>query len=522
MPATVPEPSAADAELRLRARTALHRKSLSRPLRQACNDDLIEPSTTVLDYGCGRGGDLARLRRAGVACMGWDPAHRRRGSPGPADVVNLGFVVNVIEDPAERARTLRSAWSFAKRVLIVSARLRSDAGDLAGVPFRDGIRTSTGTFQKLFAQDELRTWVESTLGERVAVAGPGIVYVFRDPVTAQEWTLRRLRRVRRRAPVSRSLLARHDGLLAPLIAFIEERGRLPRDGELEQSTELKRVFGSPRAAFATVRRVTGTEPWDEIRELRSRDLLVFLALARFGGRPRPKDLPDAVRLDVRDLFGSHRAACEQADRLLLAIADHDRMRAAADASSVGWASSTAMCVHADAIAELPPVLRVLDGVARQLVGELPSATVVKLSLGTPTVTYFEYPDFDRVPHPTLASAYEVSLDRLDCVYRDYSGHDDPPILHRKEILLSTSDPRRARFARLTRQEQRAGLYRDPAGIGRRSEWQRRVESVGAYYRGHRLVRRGPNQSTPTRHDRSRSGTRTRRVPETTAIPVNRQ
>jgi DNA phosphorothioation-associated putative methyltransferase len=58
----------------------------------------------------------------GVAGEGWDPSHRPDGPRRPAGaVVNLGYVVNVIEDPAERGETLRRAWSLAGRVLVVSA-----------------------------------------------------------------------------------------------------------------------------------------------------------------------------------------------------------------------------------------------------------------------------------------------------------------------------------------------------------------------------------------------------------------
>jgi hypothetical protein len=38
-----------------------------------------------------------------------------KGARRPADVVNLGFVLNVIEDPRERTETLKAAWSLHKR-----------------------------------------------------------------------------------------------------------------------------------------------------------------------------------------------------------------------------------------------------------------------------------------------------------------------------------------------------------------------------------------------------------------------
>ncbi len=457
-------------------------------MRLAVDDHIIEAGKrTVFDYGCGRGGDLERLTRLGVTSHGWDPVHRAGSDRVPADIVNLGFVVNVIEDPVERQATLRAAWELSREVLIVSARLTTESRDLGGIPFRDGLQTSTGSFQKLFTQDELRAWVESSLGAKSVVAGPGILYVFRHPVFENEWLARRVRRVRRHAPSSSQRLQQHHDIIQPLLAFIEDRGRLPRGDELSQRAAIEEQFGTLRAAFAAIKRVTGTEPWDRIRDARSQDLLVFLALARFKRRPRPKDLPDDMRWDIRDLFGSHTAACAQADRLLFEISNRDRVRAAAGASRVGKRLPAALYVHQDALAELPPILRVLEGAARQLIGDLESTAIAKLHLDRPRVSFLEYPDFDDDPHPALRSGFLVDLRSLRCDYRDYSHHPNPPVLHRKELFLDPTDTRVARFAALTRQEERAGLYAHPNGIGTRRAWSALISQRGLTYRGHRLV-----------------------------------
>ncbi|HEV3485598.1 MAG TPA: DNA phosphorothioation-associated putative methyltransferase, partial [Vicinamibacterales bacterium] len=448
-------------------------------MRLAVDDGLIlAGQTSVLDYGCGRGDDVTRLSRAGVQCAGWDPHHRTDGPLEPSDVVNLGYVINVIEDPHERQATLRGAWSLARSVLIVSARLTSDSRDLEGVPFRDGLRTSTGTFQKLYTQDELRTWIDLTLGVQSAAAAPGVFLIFRRPALEQAWLLRRVRRSRRLAPISRELVAQHEALLRPLVEFVSERGRLPRALELPTGADIESEFGTLRNAFSVIRRVSGTEPWDRVRDARSQDLLVFLALSRFDKRPRPKDLPEVVRYDIRDLFGSHVAACRQADQLLFGLANRERVRAAAAAAPIGKRLPTALYLHADAVGQLPSILRVLDGAARRLIGDIEVSTVVKLHLDRPAVSYLEYPEFDTTPHPALRSGYLVALDRLRCDFRDYSSHANPPILHRKELLLDHKDPRRARFAALTRQEERAGLYERPEAIGTRQLWQRLLNERG--------------------------------------------
>src|SRR4051812_30539823 len=98
-----------------RHRTALSRTALSRPIRCALEDGVINTTTTVLDYGCGRGSDVSRLKELGISCLGWDPEHAADVALTPADVVNLGYVANVIESQSERREALVRAWSFAQR-----------------------------------------------------------------------------------------------------------------------------------------------------------------------------------------------------------------------------------------------------------------------------------------------------------------------------------------------------------------------------------------------------------------------
>src|SRR5262245_20297853 len=102
-----------------RHRTAISRYELSRPLKLALQSGLISVETTVLDYGCGLGGDVRLLAAHGIPCTGWDPFYLPAGARAPSDVVNLGFVVNVVEDPSERLSVLRDAWKLAKTLLIV-------------------------------------------------------------------------------------------------------------------------------------------------------------------------------------------------------------------------------------------------------------------------------------------------------------------------------------------------------------------------------------------------------------------
>ena len=177
-----------------RHRTALNRTEPSRPIRIALEDGLITQETAVFDYGCGRGDDLRLLQSRGIRCEGWDPAYSPQKERTPADIVNLGYVVNVIEDPTERATALRNAWALARKLLVVSARLTVEVSDRSQTPYEDGCLTRLGTFQKYFEQRELREWIDQSLGVSSVPAAPGIFYVFRDPDLQQSFIASRYRR----------------------------------------------------------------------------------------------------------------------------------------------------------------------------------------------------------------------------------------------------------------------------------------------------------------------------------------
>src|SRR5688572_26463183 len=135
-----------------RHRTAISRHTLSRPMRRAQESGLITPSTSVFDYGSGKGGDLAILKSLGIECEGWDPIHRPNVVRQESDVVNLGYVVNVIENASERADVLKMAWALARRLLIVAARTTVEAKGMNHREFSDGCLTGRDTFQKFYMQ----------------------------------------------------------------------------------------------------------------------------------------------------------------------------------------------------------------------------------------------------------------------------------------------------------------------------------------------------------------------------------
>lgn len=444
-----------------------------------------------MDYGCGHGDDVQRLRLSGYDCDGWDPVLAPDGRRRSASVVNLGYVVNVIEHPSERVQVLRDAWSFAQKTLVVSARLVDEKALRTGIDYSDGLVTRIGTFQKFFEQQELRNWIECSLETPCIAAAPGVFYVFRDAEARTAFAAARFRRsaVSPRLRLTEQLAIRHREALDALGSFLAGRGRLPVEGELPFEQALTDAFGSLRRAYRYLTANGEGDLWDRVRKERSEDLLLYLALAKFDARPRAHELPIEMQADVKAFFGTYTKACRQADQLLFGLGDQDCIDAAASESPVGKLLPTALYVHVSSTDALSLPLRLYEGCARAALGTVEAATIIKLRRDEPKVSYLVYPTFDDHPHPALAESVSLHLQTLRTKTRRYSASANPPILHRKEAFVSPDYPRRSTFERLTASEERHGLYADSSRIGTRDGWAAVVTAAGLEYRGHRLVKR---------------------------------
>lgn len=457
----------------------------------ALMDQILVPGRTFFDYGCGRGDDLRNLAALGYSVAGWDPTHRPAVERVPADVVNLGYVVNVIEDRVERAETLRAAWTLTQHVLVISGRLAWEARDLVGRRLSDGLITKSGTFQKFYEQSELATWIEQVLGFKPVAAAPGIFYVFRHEEEQQDFLANRVYTYRPRVRIDpHAAYEASRELLAPLLEFVTAHARPPKSGELDVRSEvaIRAEFGTLGRALNLIHRVTDDEYWEQVRIQRRSELLVYAALSRFGRRPRFAQLGLTLRSDIKTHFGTYRDVTLQGDRMLAAVGNRMMVAVSARSAKVGKQTPTALYVHRSALAELPPLMQVYEGCARVLSGTVERANMIKLSVVKPQVSFLCYPRFDRDAHPTLESAVTVNLRELTVDWRDYSQSANPPLLHRKEEFVGADDPRRELYARLTRAEIRAGLYENPEQIGTLQGWRQTLLSKQLQIRGHRLLR----------------------------------
>lgn len=471
-----------------RYRAAIVRRDLSRPVRYAWEADLFVEGTTFFDYGCGQGGDVQRIGGRGFVSAGWDPHYAPHVPRVDADIVNLGFVINVIEDLKERREALLQAWQLTQKVLLVAAQVEIESRDRGRVTYGDGYITRRRTFQKYYTQEELKSYIDSVLGVNAIPVELGIYLVFRNQEDA-EW----FRASRWRSPsVSPGVRRGNKGfetyrqLLAPLMAFVGDRGRLPVADELPDSEELLAEFGSFRRAFGVVLQATDAQDWEAIAQKRRQELSIYLALTNFGRRPRLSSFSLAVQRDIKALLGSLKKAFEIADEMLFSVGNLAQIDQLCQQSPIGQLTSTSLCVHIDALEHLDPLLRIYEGCASRNIGRLEGATIVKIHTTKPKISYLFYPDFDTNPHPALEMAMEIDLRDLHVRYYEGDRTDNPPILHRKEQLVTPDYPLYNKFAKLTQQEERWGLLDNPRLIHKRHGWLQCLAENCAQLKGHRV------------------------------------
>ncbi|NMG08067.1 DNA phosphorothioation-associated putative methyltransferase [Brasilonema sp. UFV-L1] len=471
-----------------RHKAAIFRTDLSRPVRLAIEWSIINNDTTFFDYGCGHGGDVQRVANLGYTSTGWDPYYYPDIPCISADVVNLGYILNVIEDPEERRQALCQAWELAQKVLIVAAQILINAPSNAQIAYGDGIVTSRNTFQKYYEQEELKIYIDETLNVDAVPVALGVYFIFRDEAEKEKFKAIRFfsRTSTPRVCIPTKRFEDYKEILEPLMAFFTLRGRLPVKGELDNEQELLGEFGNFRRAFGVVLQATDEAEWDAIAYRRSLDIQVYLALTHFDKRPSWQKLSLEMRHDIKAFFGSYEEACEVADAKLFSLGKTGVVQRVCEKSKIGKHTRSALYIHISVLSELDPLLRIYEGCASRTIGRVDDATLIKFCTDKPIISYLFYPQFDIDPHPALKASITIDLKTLRITHRDYEQRANPPILHRKETFVTSNYPLYQEFAQLTQQEQELDLLKHKSEIGTREGWAKCLAEHGVEIRGHQI------------------------------------
>jgi DNA phosphorothioation-associated putative methyltransferase len=468
-----------------RHKTAMKRYTLSRPLALAMTHRVIEPFRRVLDYGCGRGADVRLLTQAGIVATGWDPYFLPDEPLQPAECVNLGYVLNVIENAIERRDTLKKAFALAEKVLIVSVRVDRAFGEATG--FADGVLTKVGSFQKLYSQQEFKDYLWATLGHQPHMASLGVAYVFKD-LQAESDYLARLslfRAVSFRETVRTEFSK--DRTAQRYLAMTKTLGRVPVLTEFKALPRLLERYGTLQRIERIAESLIGGDALDSTREEKRSNILTYIAMLHLQGlRPPPiRSLPEGVQADIKMLWPSYKTSIQAGTEFLFELGKPGAIQQQCKQSLVGKKLPDSLYLHRTVEGQLPPLLRLMILAARQIVGEL-EYDLIKIALDGKKLSFLRYPNFEDSPHPELTYSVRVFLPTASYGIKNFSDSDNPPILHRKEAFIDTFHPRYAEFAELSTQEEALGLL-GRTDIGTRKGWEAALQEKGLQLVGHSLV-----------------------------------
>ncbi len=453
----------------LRHRTAMTRYALSKPLALALAHQVVSSAWSLFDYGCGRGTDVRLLQKAGIKAAGWDPHFQPKAEMQPADCVNLGYVLNVIESPEERTATLQKAFALANRVLIVSVRVDQALDD--AFEFSDGVLTKVGSFQKLYSQEEFREYLRSVLDRKPHMASLGVAYVFRDDQAEAEY----LAQLALYRPVSFRETVRaefsKDRTAQKYIAFTKVLGRTPLETEFKSLPRLIERYGSSSRIERIAKSLLDSDMLVSAQEERRVNILMFIAMLRLQGLTPPpiRSLSSEVQADVKMLWPNYKAAVQAGNDFLFELGKPGQIAEECKRARIGKKLPDALYVHKSAEAQLSPLLQLMVLTAKQIVGEV-TYDLIKISTEGKKLSFLAYNDFENTPHPELAYSLKLFLPKASYDLRRYTESLNPPILHRKETFLDSLHPRYAEYAELTKQEEGHDLL-SRSDIGTRNGWQ---------------------------------------------------
>ncbi|WP_105133623.1 DNA phosphorothioation-associated putative methyltransferase [Burkholderia sp. BE12] len=452
-----------------RHRTALSRYSFSAPIQMLSRFGFLDGTRSLFDYGCGRGDDVRGLKGLGIEAAGWDPHYANDQPLSRASIVNLGFVINVIENVDERELALRKSYSLSDDILVVSAMLENQ-GSARGIPYGDGVLTSRNTFQKYYSQSELKEFIDRVTENDAVAVGPGVFFVFKDKYQEQRFRFSRVKSSRQimppvrptrimaqghadrgtvtKSPPDRSALLyeRHRNALDELWRLCLALGRDPVRPEMQGLQQELRAFGSYAAAlrFLKETKVDAANMLERAAASRADDLRVYFALLQFDKRPPYSELEQQLQVDVKVFFGGYSAALSAGRELLFSLADIQQISDAcvrAAEQGIGWLEGgESLQLHTDLVERLPPILRAYVGCGTLLYGDVTSADLLKIHIRSGKLTMMKFDDFYGSPLPRMTQRVKINLRKQELTIFDYGELYPPPYLYRKSRFLNEELP----------------------------------------------------------------------------------
>ena len=151
--------------------------------------------------------------------------------------------------------------------------------------------------------------------------------------------------------------------------------------------------------------------------------------------------PEALKRDIKALFGEYNTAINLATELLFAIADTELINTQCEKAHKTMSASLlndshSLIFHRDFIDELPLLLRVYVNAALQMYGELDdNIDLIKIHIRSGKLTLTSYDDFNKSV-PFLVERIKIKMAEQDIDFFDYIDESRRPPLLNKHLYLS--------------------------------------------------------------------------------------
>ena len=132
--------------------------------------------------------------------------------------------------------------------------------------------------------------------------------------------------------------------------------------------------------------------------------------------------------------------------------------------------------HVSLIGKAPEMEPLISSIWQILIGDPVDYNVLKLDRRS-RISFLKYQDLSA-PFPLLDFAFSCNVHEGTVRRTDYRHRSNPPILHRKELLLEAGDPLVPAAVRLTAQLEAHGAFDNASSIGTRDGWTTRLDSIG--------------------------------------------
>jgi len=146
--------------------------------------------------------------------------------------------------------------------------------------------------------------------------------------------------------------------------------------------------------------------------------------------------------------------------------------------------------HQSAIHKIDDIYKDLITKASALNENLCKWNVVKFdNQDNHRLSFLKYQSFDNYEFPCLEKSYQVNLNELTFKSRNHSKIN-PPVLHRKELLIDPACLNYQKFKSLTQTLEKFGAFKNITKLGTKLRWDDELNRLGIIVKDHKAVLNG--------------------------------